>query len=424
MAVHGYQMDAKMHARYKITITVVTLLLLLFNRIALADPLTLGQLQARLKSGELDPNPLFFNDEERRVAFANVQSIFPTRAIPASENPVPLSPEARDFDSITFEVKQAGAQVESPNEVTVSLDVEAFLQDPSLLGLIVVKDGKVLLEHYAADHGPDVPWVTFSVSKSITSLLIGAAVEDGFIPSINDPVEYYLPRLRGSDYGKVPVHDILQMASGIAWNEDYEDPESDVAIAGALNGIPLTNHLAKLPSEHKPGTAFNYNTGEANLAGEILRSAVGNAAANYLAEQIWQGYGMEYPANWLLDRPNGVETGGCCVSATLRDYARIGMFVLDQDSGKAENQILPAGWIADSMTASEGSERYGYFWWLHGDGIVGAHGIFGQMILIDRHSGTIVAAHSNAPKASGSDYGKRLDAAAKAIMKAVRESDK
>ena len=124
------------------------------------------------------------------------------------------------------------------------------------------------------------------------------------------------------------IRDILHMASGVAWNEDYADPESDVAQAGAANGIEPTQYLNTLPREAQPGTRFNYNTGETNLVGELLRAAIGNNASRYLENKIWRPFGMEHDAYWLLSSAGGVETGGCCINATLRDYARIGRFVL------------------------------------------------------------------------------------------------
>ena len=151
-------------------------------------------------------------------------------------------------------------------------------------GLLVVRDGKVLLEHYAPDHGANVPWVTFSVTKSVTSLLIGAAVHDCYIDSVADPIVKYLPRLAGSEYGESTVQDILQMASGIAWNEDYEDPESDVARAAVLNGVALTDYLAQLPRVAPPGTLLNYNTAE-QLVGRGAAAAIGMNAATVLESE-------------------------------------------------------------------------------------------------------------------------------------------
>jgi CubicO group peptidase (beta-lactamase class C family) len=301
------------------------------------------------------------------------------------------------------------------------MTVAELLGSEHLMGLVVVQDGKVLMEHYAPDHGADVPWVTFSVTKSVTSLLIGAAIHDGYIDSVTDPIVKYLPRLAGSEYGKSRVQDILQMASGIAWNEDYEDPESDVARAAALNGVALTDYLAQLPRMAPPGTRFNYNTAESNLLGEVLRSAIGMNAAPYLSQKIWQPMGMESDANWLLSLPEDRETGGCCISATLRDYARLGLLALADGVLPDGTRVLPEGWMAASTAPSQGYDGYGYKWWLDADERYGAYGIFGQAIAVDPQAKLVIAVHSNGQAASDSAYGQELGAALAAISEHLHD---
>ena len=163
--------------------------------------------------GSVETSPLFMSQAERRIAFAHFDVLFPTRVIRSSGEASPLPSAPVDLSSVRFTV----------NETDMALS--ELLDSEHLMGLLVVQDGKVLMEHYAADHGADVPWVTFSVTKSVTSLLIGAAIHDGYIDSVADPIVKYLPRLAGSEYGESRVQDILQMASGITWNEDYEDPD-------------------------------------------------------------------------------------------------------------------------------------------------------------------------------------------------------
>jgi CubicO group peptidase (beta-lactamase class C family) len=265
--------------------------------------------------------------------------------------------------------------------------------------------------------------VTFSVTKSVTSLLIGAAIHDGYIDSVDDPIVKYLPRLAGSEYGRSRVSDILQMSSGIAWNEDYEDPESDVARAAALNGVALTNYLSALPRVAPAGDRFNYNTAESNLVGEVLRSAIGMSAAPYLSQKIWQPMGMEYDATWLLSLPSDRETGGCCISATLRDYARLGLLALADGVLPDGTRVVPEGWMAASTTPSKGYDGYGYKWWLYGDGRYGARGVFGQAIFVDTAANLVVAAHSNGQTASDSPHNHELDAALEAISDFFRAKE-
>lgn len=350
-------------------------------------------------SEEVESSPLFMTLGERRIAFAHFDALYPTVLLPASPTPSVLPTALMDLSDIAFTANEAPHTLAS------------LLQSPHLMGLAVIQDGKVRLEHYAPDHAKDTQWVTFSVTKSVTSLLIGAAIQDGYIDSADDPIVKYLPRLEGSEYGQSRIRDILQMASGIAWNEDYEDPASDVAIAGALNGVALTDYLYSKPRVAAPGTRFNYNTAESNLVGEVLRAAIGMNAGPYLSQKIWQPMGMAFDGNWLLSSPFGRETGGCCISATLRDYARLGLFALADGVLPGGTRVLPEGWITASTAPSQGYEGYGYKWWLYGEGRYGARGVFGQAIFIDPAANLVVAAHSNGQVASGSDHNRELDAA-------------
>ena len=356
-----------------------------------------------------DASPLFMTLAERRLAFAHFDALYPTRTVQANGSGVPLPEALIDLTQIPF----------TANDNDLMLG--DLLQSEHLLGLIVVKNGDVLMEHYAPDHAKDSRWVTFSVTKSVTSLLIGAAIQDGYIDSADDPIVKYLPRLAGSEYGKSRVQDILQMASGIAWNEDYEDPESDVARAAALNGVALTDYLAQLPRMAPPGTRFNYNTAESNLLGEVLRSAIGMNAAPYLSQKIWQPMGMESDANWLLSLPEDRETGGCCISATLRDYARLGQLALADGVLPDGTRVLPEGWMAASTTPSQGYDGYGYKWWLDADERYGAYGIFGQAIAVDPQAKLVIAVHSNGQAASDSAYGQELGAALAAISEHLHD---
>jgi CubicO group peptidase (beta-lactamase class C family) len=356
--------------------------------------------------GEGTANILFLSDADRRIAFAHIDRVAPTRSLPASPDPYPLS---TDID-------------ESLRGLSYTVDGQTFtvsdlLAQQPLMGFVVVKGDTILLEHYAADHKPDSRWVSFSVTKSFTSTLIGAAMKDGYITSLDDTVADYLPRLRGTDYGAVKLRHILQMSSGIKWNEDYEDPESDVAKAGALQGPALTSYIAKLERLHEPGEVFNYNTAESNLAGEILRAAIGNNASSYMNAKIWQGFGMEHDANWLLTEPYGQETGGCCISASLRDYARLGIVVKKGGMMPNGDSILPEGWMERATVPSKGYKGYGYNWWLMDGGAYAASGIFGQMIYIDPKQDLVIAVHSNAPAAVDTQYHKHYRAAASAISK-------
>ena len=363
----------------------------------------------RLQECEITPSYILsLPTAERRIIFANTDYFLPVRDIIPDENTYALEPSEFDLSNITYTV---GGK---------SYEIEDFLSREALMGLIVVQGRQVLLEHYAPDHGPTSVWNSFSVTKSITSLLIGAAVQDGYISSVNDKVVDYIPNLRGSAYADVTIRDLLHMKSGVAWNENYKDPESDTLKAGLLSGVSLTNYLKKLPKQHQAGTVFHYSTGEANLIGEVLRTAIGSDAATYLTTKIWRPFGMEHKANWLTDVPDGNETGGCCISASLRDYARIGLFALSEGELTDGTRVLPEDWMHDSTTPFVGNNSYGYLWWLLPGDRYGAGGVFGQKIFIDPITETVVAVHSNAETPNGGHYVSHLEAVLTAIFDDIR----
>lgn len=369
--------------------------------------LTKEVIAEQIKSGKAEASPLFQTQAQRRIVFANTGYFAPVNRIERSTNPLTLNNNFRDFSTLSYEV----------NGERFSL--ENFLSSDALMGMAVLQERDVLFEHYAPDHGPASRWISFSVTKSISSMLIGVALHDGYIRSLDDRVADYLPRLAGTAYGEASIEDLLHMGSGVEWNEDYEDPESDVSIAGALNGIALTRHLGTLPRISAPGEVFNYNTGEANLVGEVLRSAIGMNAAPYLAAKIWQPFGMEHNASWLLDAPNGRETGGCCISASVKDYARLGLFAMNDGVLPDGTRVLPEGWMRASTTPFKGEPAYGYMWWLLGGDRYQASGIFGQKIFINPNKKVVIAVHSNAASATGSDYASHLSAVLEAIDNAI-----
>ncbi|MYF28646.1 MAG: beta-lactamase family protein, partial [Gammaproteobacteria bacterium] len=246
-------------------------------------------------------SPLFWTQQERIVGFRNFDAIYDTRLVDNGADHLPLNDDPRDFAALTYEV----------NGIAYPLD--HYLETFFVAGFLVARGNDILLERYRLGHSQTSRWVSFSVAKSVTSLLIGAAIRDGYIESVDEGVTDYLPRLKGGSYEGATIRNLLQMASGVAWNESYTDPASDVALAGGLNGLALVTYLAKLPRTAAAGTRFNYNTGETNLAGSVLRAAIGNNAASYLAAKMWRPL-MEHPATWSTT--SDVELGGCCIHAT------------------------------------------------------------------------------------------------------------
>ncbi len=174
--------------------------------------------------------------------------------------------------------------------------IDQYLAKQRAAGIIIVQDGKVRFERYGLGFDAKGRWTSFSVAKSFTSTLVGAALADGSIKSLEDKVSTYIPDLRGSAYDDVSVRQLLTMSSGVKWNEDYEDPKADVALFNKAKpeaGIDATvSYLRHLPRAHPPGEVWHYNTGETNLIGVLVSSATKKPLAQYLQEKIWQPAGM------------------------------------------------------------------------------------------------------------------------------------
>jgi CubicO group peptidase (beta-lactamase class C family) len=285
-------------------------------------------------------------------------------------------------------------------------DVPSYMAAMRSSGVIVLKDGRIVLERYGLGRMPSDRWTSFSVAKSVTSTLVGAAIQDGYIKSLDAPVTDYIHELKGSAYEGVTIRQLLTMTSGVKWNEDYSDPHSDVAQAGLSilePGVnPIVSYMRRLPRADPPGAKWVYKTGETDLVGVLVSNAVGRPLADYLSEKIWAPYGMEQDAVWVEDVA-GHERGGCCISMTLRDYARFGQFMLEggQAGGR---QVLPPGWVADAtsehvkLPPEEGVRGYGYFWWLP-KGAYAAEGIFGQEVIVYPADHIVIAINSAWPYA-------------------------
>lgn len=288
-----------------------------------------------------------------------------------------------------------GAPLEIPG-------IDQYLAQQRAAGIVIIHNGKVRFERYGLGFSAQGRWTSFSVAKSFTSTLVGAAIADGSIKSLEDKVSTYVPGLRGSAYDDVSVRQLLTMSSGVKWNEDYEDPNADVAQFNKVKAEPgmdaTVSYLRKLPRAHAPGTVWHYNTGETNLVGVLVSSATKKQLAQYLQEKIWQPAGMEAQASWLLG-PTGHEIAGCCIQAATRDFARFGLFVLDGGKG-----VVPADWFAMATTKHKdiGSpgHGYGFQWWTNDDGSFAAQGIFGQGIFIDPKRNLVIASNANWTRAT------------------------
>ena len=283
----------------------------------------------------------------------------------------------------------------------LGLDVDAYMAGQRSAAVLIVHDGKLRLERYGLGYDASGRWTSFSVAKSFTSTLVGAALRDGAIKSMDDKVSDYIPEMKGSVYDEVSLRQLLTMTSGVKWNEDYADPNSDVARFNGHkpeDGVDsLVSYMRRLPREVPVGTRWHYSTGETNLVGVLLARAVQKPLATYLSEKIWMPAGMEQQATWILNR-SGQEISGCCVQASPRDYARFGLFILG-GARIGGQSIVPDGWLAEATSQRTGIDRpgrgYGYQWWTYTDGTFAARGIFGQGIFIDPKRRIVIVSNAD-----------------------------
>lgn len=291
----------------------------------------------------------------------------------------------------------------------LGVDVDAYMQEHRLAALLIVQGGKLRLERYGLGFDGDGRWTSFSVAKSFTSTLVGAALKDGLIKSMDDKVSDYLPDMKGSAYDDVSLRQLLTMTSGVQWNEDYGDPQSDVARFNNHKPEPgvdaLVSYMRRLPRAAPAGTRWHYSTGETNLIGLVLAAAIQKPLAQYLQEKIWQPAGMEQQATWLLSK-TGKEISGCCVQAAPRDYARLGQFILEGAQVNGQS-ILPDGWLQQAThkqaDIGQPGRGYGYQWWTYDSGSFAARGIFGQGIFIDPARQLVIVSNADWLKAGSAN---------------------
>ncbi|MDE2362623.1 MAG: serine hydrolase [Hyphomicrobiales bacterium] len=343
--------------------------------------------------------------------FRLVDKLFAHRVIRCSGAPTPL-PYGDEIAPVYF-------------ADGVARDVEAFMDRNFISGLLVIRDGAIVLERYGLGLGPQDRWSTMSTIKSMTAMLVGAAVLDGAVASIDEDVTRFLPELRGSAYDGVTLRHLLTMSSGARWNEDYTDRNSDVnryskSMADRIPGGVL-KLMASLTREHAPGTTFLYNSGDTFLLGAALTRAVGMPLAEYMSQKVWRPAGMECDAFYTLESEGGQEIGGSRAGIALRDFGRFALFVLD-DGVIAGRRVLPPGWVDAAATPAYAVPEppvvdithYGYSWWLGRD-VMSALGFAGQRIDIFRKEKLIVVtlgAFPQPPYAPAGDHDRRAEVAA------------
>ena len=274
-----------------------------------------------------------------------------------------------------------------------TVEFEAFLEENKTLAFLIIKNDTIQYEKYFRkyDEASIVP--SFSMAKSITSILVGCAIDDGFITSVNEPVTNYIPELKENGFEKVTIEHLLQMTSGLDFNESYVNPFGDAATF--YYGTNLRKAISKLKLKSEPGLKFEYVSGDSQLLGLLLERALKNKTLTaYLEEKLWIPLEMEFDATWSLDRKkNGLEKTFCCVNARARDFAKIGRLYLNKGNWNGR-QIVSESWVEQStkLDTSNGSAwYYQYQWWLPtktGDFM--ANGILGQYIYVNPDSDVII----------------------------------
>lgn len=309
--------------------------------------------------------------------------------------------------------------IDSPQQLPqiISYDGEQYrtqelLNSTATMGFIVIKNDQIIFEDYRLGSNIDTLNISWSVNKSFVSALIGIAINEGLIKSVNDPVTDYAPLLKGTGYDRVPLKHVLQMSSGVVFDEDYAAFFSDINRMGRVIalGSSINKFAASLESGQTSGQYHQYVSMDTQVLGMVLKQATGVTPSQYLQEKLWSKMGMRSDARWLKD-DDGMELAFGTLNVTLRDYARFGLLYAKQGNWLGE-QLVPKQWVKDSVTPdaehlqpgdnSKSSSRlgYGYQWWIpenpQGDFL--ARGVYGQYIYVNPKKSVVIVKTSANPK--------------------------
>lgn len=303
---------------------------------------------------------------------------FPSRPLPASTEP---------WEYPTAVVEQG------PRTTTYDGQEETFdtfLEEHKTVAFLVIHRDTVIYERYFKGYDPGHLHASFSMAKSVTSMLIGCAVDDGYIQSVQQPVTDFIPELKKNGFDQVTVEQLLQMTGGLKFNESYSDPFGQAA--AYYYGRKLYHYMGKMKLAHEPGTHFEYQSGSTQLLGWVLERAMQQhndirTVTRYLNDKLWAPLGMVYPASWSIDKKkNGIEKTFCCLNAPARDFAKLGSLYLHQGNWQGR-QLVPRSWVGLSTrvdTTGNSPWYYQYQWWLPSkEGDFMAHGLLGQYIYVN-----------------------------------------
>lgn len=324
-----------------------------------------------------------------------IELMFETSRVEAGETAWSLPRSERGLD-LTYEFDGARRSVAD------------FMERTFTDAMLVIRDGRIVHEAYLNRTAPDTHFISYSIAKSFNSLMLGLAIQQGHVGSVEDPVTRYVPELAGSGYDGVSLRHLLQMRSGIDWNDNFfvDGPSRTAHLASFVrNEARYYDFAASATRKHPPGTVFNYNTLDSALVGLVVERAAAMPLSRFLSDHFWKPAGMESYAFYVLDGPPGVgrEFTGGGFNATLRDYGRVGQILLD--GGLADGRrILGEEWIRESSADSDPANParpglgYGYLWWtLPGTrGFTGIGG-GGQYLFVDPESKTVIVKLSHTP---------------------------
>lgn len=347
-----------------------------------------------------------FKPEEIVYNFTHMAEIFPATRVPASTQSQPLP---------------VGTAIQLPEQFAIfgeTHNTDEFLKKTGTTGLLVLQNGQIVFEQYYQGHHPDEVHISWSLAKSTLSALTGIALHEGLIHSVQDPVDQYAPDLKGTGYEGVRLKDVLQMSSGIRFNENYDDEKSDIAQLARIEAVggSFNAYAKNLVNENKPGTYRRYKSFDTQVLAMVLRGATGRSIADYMHEKLWQPLGAEHDAWWLVDS-NGMEMGFGGFNATLRDYARFGELYLNEGTLNG-SAIVPSTWVNESLTMdgphlqpghnpqADSAIGYGYQWWIpdspQRDFL--AIGVYDQFIYVSPMTHTVIVKNSADVNYTSDDY--------------------
>jgi CubicO group peptidase (beta-lactamase class C family) len=337
-------------------------------------------------------------------SFRHMDEIFPTRVVRRA-GPVFELPRGEAIATLTYSFGGT------------TRDIEDYFRRTRTTGFLVVKDGQIVFERYMQGADETARFTSWSVAKSFVSTLVGLAIDDGLIRSVDDPISDYIPELKGSGYEAVPIKAVLQMSSGVDFEEDYGNASSDFERlwnqSVHFNRTPVTQFAAKSKSARPAFEKFDYVSIDTVALGWLVSRVTGKSLSDYLSEKLWGPLGMEADATWITDdfdhNPAANEAAFCCLNARLRDYARFGLLML-QGGAWQGRQLLPEGWVAAATRPDRPQVQpgrlydgyplgYQYQWWTFpgADRAFTAQGINGQFLYINPAHQTVIVVTSAWP---------------------------